>query len=165
MPKYAGEYTISFILKDSVYDTTNNPFEYKVTCVASNNVSFLETPFLERYLIKNATYGLREFNAYEFTKGEPNAQKVDAYISFDGGEFTKIVDTNKVLIEGDKTVQIKYAVDETNFVESDIVKIVDVNFDADNPYDIKMNKYFQYEKDAFTVEEFDADGWELTDIV
>jgi hypothetical protein len=28
-----------------------------------------------------------------------------------------------------------------------------------------MNKYFQYEEGAFTVEEFDEDGWELTDIV
>ena len=165
MPKYAGEYTITFNLKDNVYDTSSAPFEYKVTCVPSNYVSFLEAPFLERYLIKNAVYGLREFNAYEFTKGEPNAKKVDAFVSFDGGEFTKIQDTNKVLIEGDKTVQIKYAVDETNYVLSDIVKIADVNFDADNPYDIIMNKYFQYEEDAFTVDTEDEDGWELTDIV
>ena len=162
MPKYAGEYTISFILKDSVYDTTNDPFEYKVTCVASDNVSFLETPFLERYLIKNATYGLREFNAYEFTKGEPNAQKVDAYISFDGGEFTKIVDTNKVLITGSETAQVKYVASNGAEVYSSVVKIADVNY---GEYTIKMNKYFQYDEGAFTVEEFDEDGWELTDIV
>ena len=161
MAKYAGEYTITFTLKDNVFDTVNNPFEYKVNAVASNYVSFLESPFLERYLIKNATYGLQEFNAYEFTKGEPNAKKVDAYISFDGGEFTKIEDTNKVLITGEKTAQIKYAVDDSNYVVSDIVNIVDVDFESE----IKMNRYFQYEVGAFTVEEFDEEGWELTDIV
>ena len=161
MAKYAGEYVITYILKDNVYDNSNDPYEYSITSVASNNVSFLETPFLERYLIKNATYGLQEFNAYEFTKGEPNAKKVDAYVSFDGGEFTKIEDTNKVLITGEKTAQIKYAVDESNYVVSDIVKIADVEFDTG----IKMNRYFQYEDGAFTVEEEDEDGWELTDIV
>ncbi len=161
MPKYAGEYTISFIYKDNVYDFTENPYEYKVTCVASNNVSFLEAPFLERYLIKGATYGLREFNAYEFTKGEPNAKKVDAYISFDGGEFELIEDTYSVLITGEKTVQIKYAVDETNYVLSDIVKIADVSF-SDN---IKLKDYFQYEEGSFTVQEYDDEGWELTDII
>ena len=149
MPRYAGEYTISYILKDNVYDQTEEPFEYKVTCTASNNVSFLESPFLERYLIKNATYGLREFNAYEFTKGEPNPKKVDAYVSFDGGEFTKIADVNQILITGSKTAQIKYAVDENNYILSDIVKIADVSFDTG----MKMKDYFQYEEGAFTVEE------------
>ena len=161
-PKYAGEYTISYILKDSVYDQTESPFEYKVTCKASNVVSFLDTPFLERYLIKNATYGLKEFTAYEFTQGEPNAKKVDAYISFDGGEFTKIADINRVLITGNETAQVKYAVNDDNYILSDVVEIVDVNY---GDYTIKMNKYFQYEEGAFTVEEVDEDGWELSEIV
>ncbi len=163
IPKYAGEYTISFILKDDIYDRSDDPFEYKVNCVASDAVAFLDTPFLERYLIKNATYGLREFNAYEFTKGEPNAKKVTAYISFDGGEFTEIADVNKILITGEKTAQVKYAVNDENYILSDVVSIVDVQYGMD--YTIKMKDYFQYEDGAFTVEEFDDEGWELTDII
>ena len=161
MAKYAGAYTISYILKDNVNDFSNEPFEYTVNCVASQNVSFLDAPFLERYIIKNATYGLRDFTAYEFTTGAPVAQKVDAYISFDGGEFTKIEDTNFVTIEGNKTVQIKYAVDENNYVLSNIVDILDVDYGF---YSINMRKYFNYEEGAFTVEEYVSADYEKSDI-
>ena len=91
--------------------------------------------------MKNATYGLREFTAYEFSSGAPAAKQVSAYISFDGGAFNKIDDTNNVLITGDNTVQIKYAIDENNYVLSDVVDIVDVNYSY---YDINLRKYFVY---------------------
>ena len=161
MPKYAGSYTISYALKDNVFDLTGEPFEYTVNCTASNNVSFLNAPFLERYIMKNATYGLREFTAFEFSSGAPAAKPVSAYISFDNGAFELINDTNNVLITGDKTVQIKYAIDENNYVLSDVVDIVDVNYSY---YDINLRKYFVYEDGAFTVEELGADGYDKTDI-
>ncbi len=162
LPKYSGEYVIKFLVSDCVFNNFDEPFEYTVNSSASDNVAFMGSPFIERYLIKGASYGLNNFTAYEFSTGAPVPKKVKAEISFDGGEWIEIFDTNYVYIEGSETAQVRYVIDEDKMVYSDVVKIVDVQFEE---YDqLKMNRYFHFEDGEFVIDEFDSKGYEKSDI-
>ena len=163
LPKYSGDYTIKYLVSDNVFDNFAEPFEYTVNSTPSDNVEFMGNPFIERYLIKGATYGLNNFTAYEFTTGAPVEKVVDAYISFDGKDFVKITDTYNIEITGNETAQVKYVINEEKYVLSDKVKIVDVKFTEIRK--LKMNKYFNFEDGAFVIDEYDAKGYEKTDIL
>ncbi len=163
LPQYSGEYTIRFLISDNVFNNFDEPYEYAVNCSASNSVEFVGSPFVERYLIKGATYGLNNFTAFEYSTGAPIAKKVDAEISFDGGAWKKINDTFNVEIEGNETAQVRYLINENKYVLSDVVKIVDVNFDK--PRDLLMSRYFTFADGTFNVEDKDAQGNRKSDIL
>ena len=144
VPLYAGEYKIEYQFADNMMDYSKNGISYIVECSASNVVNFLEKPFLERYLIKDAEYSFDWISAYNFSTGEPIANdNVTAYIRFDESEYKQIDDLGKVKITGMHSAQLKFVCSDV-FVESDIAEIVDVNYAESRK--IKIEKYFVQEE-------------------
>ena len=141
VPLYAGEYTISYRFADNMMDYSANGIEYSVMSNVSEVVNFIEKPFLERYLLKDAEYSFEKINAYRYSTGEPVVEdNVTAYIRFDGAStYTEIADLNRVKITGTSTAQLKFACGDV-FVESDIATIIDVNYAESRK--IKIDKYF-----------------------
>ena len=163
-PLYSGSYTIEYICNDNAYSTV---FAYSVECQASNVVAFLEKPFINRYLIKDAVYAIEEIKASTFTTGKPMDKDAEAYISFDGNEFKKIDDLNSVKIEGESTACVKFVCDGVE-VLSDLVKIVDVRQDTNRAfggYNVSMSKYFVYDENDFVIDQFDQDNVARTEVI
>ena len=155
-PLYSGAYTITYLCSDNL---NTEEFTYTVNCAPSNAVVFMDKPFLSRTLIKNATYAIDNIQAYSFASGEPKPIDAQAFVSFDGGEFVKIDDVNKVKITGSQTAKLKFTCDGAEAdVFSDEVKIVDVNFGTG----MNLENYFYGEN--FTVATEDAEGAELSNI-
>lgn len=149
VPLYAGEYKVSYEYGDNLMQYTEDGVSYKVTAKASEAVNFLDKPFLDRYLIKDAEYSFGKVKAYRYSTGEPVAdENVTAYVRFDNGEYTKIPDLNKVKVTGSKTAQLKYVCGDA-FVETDVAEIVDVNYAS--PRKLNIKNYFV--QDGFAVGE------------
>jgi len=133
IPLYHGEYEIVFNYYDSVY---SYQYSYEVTSVASDEIRFLEDFVLPRHFIKDAYYSIDKLFAYSFENESPTAYDADFSVSFDKGVFLP-KNPDKVLIDGDYSVQFKFAYGEKEVV-SEIIPIVDVNFLSIN----NIERYF-----------------------
>ncbi len=141
-PLYSGEYTVTYTCSDNL---NTQEVSYRVNCTPSDAVVFLDKPFLNRTLIKDANYAIENVNAYSFATGSPVPIQAQAYVSFDGGEYVKVDDVKKVKITGSNTVQVKFTCDGAEQeVYSDKSSIIDVNFGSA----IKLEKYFYGENFA-----------------
>ncbi len=133
VPLYHGEYKINFRYYDSVYDYI---YSYNVDCVGSNEVRFLDDFILPRHFIKDAYYSIEKIYAYSFEEQNPTKFDAELKVSFDKGAFlTK--DADKVLIDGDFSVQFKFVYGDQEIV-SEEYPIVDVNFEEMN----NLERYF-----------------------
>ncbi len=158
---YQGTYTVRFTCSDNA---TSRVIEYNFTTVPSDVISFAQKPFIERYLIKDATYSFQTVDAIQYVNGMPEVaeDKADLSISFDGGAFTPIADINNVKITGSNTAQLKATYNGYS-VLSDVAIIRDVNFaaalnyaetgDPDEEAYLDGGKYFYYEDGAFAVQD------------
>ena len=133
VPLYHGDYKIVYEYFDSIYSYA---YSYDVTCVASNEVRFLDDFVLPRHFIKDTYYSIEKIYAYSFENANPTKLDADFKVSFDKGSFLN-KDPDKVLITGDFSVQFKFVYGDQEVV-SPIIPIVDVNFaDMNN-----LERYF-----------------------
>lgn len=133
VPLYHGTYEIIFNYYDSVY---SYQYSYEVTSVASSEIRFLDNFVLPRHFIKDAYYSIEKIYAYSFENESPTAYEADFSVSFDKGSFIA-KNPDKVLIEGDFSVQFKFVYGEKEVI-SEIIPIVDVNFETIN----NLERYF-----------------------
>ena len=104
VPLQHGEYEIVYKYFDSVYE---HEYSYKVNSVASNEIRFLDEFVLPRHFVKDAYYSIENIFAYSFENEKPTAYQAKFMVSFDKGMFVE-KNAEKVLIEGDSTVQFKF---------------------------------------------------------
>ena len=133
VPLQHGEYEIIYRYFDSVYEYE---YSYKVNSVASDEIRFLDEFVLPRHFIKDAYYTVEEIFAYSFENENPTAYKAQFMVSFDKGMFVE-KNSERVLIEGDSTVQFKFVYQGKEIV-SGLYPIVDVNFEETSG----IEKYF-----------------------
>ena len=160
IPLFTGDYKILYRCMDNGTDYWNEPIEFVLNCSSSDDVYFETQPFLQKYLIKDAKYSFDVPTAYKYVSGEKiKVSGTNLYVSFDGGEYTKVSNELEVLITGAKTAQFK--VENGNAVMySEIAEIVDVNY-ADRRNLIIQN-YFVGD---FTVDTEDENGELLRDLL
>ena len=146
MLNYAGEYTIEYTYSDNAIAQV---VSYKVTCNASDVVSFSDKPFLQRYLIKNATYDFDEIYTYSYVTGSKQPyQPAEIFIAYDAdinqaniadSTFTKLDSAYSNKITGSEKAVLKYQYGEY-VAYSDIATIVDVGMEK--LATLKQYKYF-----------------------
>ncbi len=129
-------YKIVYTVQDNV---CVKEFSYNVDVEIRNDAVFIDKPFIPEYVIKGASYKVEQIFAYVKDGNNFENKKADLMVAFDGGAFEKVTDINKLIINGNESVSIKFIYDK---VESQIItsKIVDVGFEtADN---LQLDKYF-----------------------
>ncbi len=136
IPETTGEWVITYQVKDNF---GVGEFSYKVNCVPSDSVNFKQLPNLPRYFIKGQKYNIGQVYAYTYTGAQPTQNLAELFVSFDGGEKTKVAAVNAVEITGSNYAQFSYEYGG-KVVVSDQVKIVDVVAPQANKVD--MFKYF-----------------------
>lgn len=140
VPLYVGDYQIVYKYGDNAVNNFDNPLSVKADCKSSDNVCFLDKPFIQRYLLKDASYALDMVNAYSFVNGKPEIiDGTKAYVSFDGEDFVEIEDLNSVKISANSTARIKF-VNGTAEALSDVATVIDVNYAVKNK--IRVQDYF-----------------------
>ncbi len=122
LPTELGEYKVKYIYADNVYDGT---YEYTAECVKSSTVHFedVDANLPERY-IKGATYKAEQ--RYAYYQGE--RLKVNAYVSFDGGEYVAITG-NDFTVNAENSVRFKYECNGS-YAESKTVAVKDVGYSS-----------------------------------
>ena len=143
VPSYSGEYKIIYTISDNVFTVTE---EFAINCKPSDRVGFSSTINSPRYLIKGAEYSFENVGAYSFKTGEPKDIPVQAFISFDGGDFVSISNIKKVQIEGSKDAVLKFSCgqgDNTEELVSEKIDIVDVNYASKT--NLFIQNYFVHE--------------------
>lgn len=133
-----GTYTITYLYRDAFYSES---YSYTIKTSDAGVPSFARNDILlPNYFIKGATYSVEEVPAYRYAASGVSSSEVDAYVRFDGGEYT-LCDEKALQISGEKTMQIKFVCRAATsvFIESEIVPIVDVGYTGS----LKIEKYFQ----------------------
>ena len=146
---YAGTYKVRFTFADNAVSSVS---EYEFTTVPSNVITFASKPFINRILMKDATYNFETVDAIKYINGAPEfAGKAQLQIKFDNGSFQNIQDLDKVVITGSKTAQLKAVYGEYSIL-SDVAVITDVNYAAaksNGGRGLNGANYFYYEDGAF----------------
>ena len=130
-----GTYKIVYEYGDVVQRKTAT---FEVESCISNEIT-IEEPMLPEYFIKNASYTL-EYSPITFYDSEITRQGTpDVYVSFDDKQYVKI-DFEKLKIEADSTVKLKYQYENTVLYETvEPIPVVDVNFGKK----LSLQNYFQ----------------------
>ena len=120
-PVYAGVYTIEYVYSDYVETKT---FTYDITVNASNKPVFFGEAVIPRYFIKNCTYYIPDYYAYDYSDGFKE-RKADIYASVDGGA-RNLVSGNSLTVNAENTLDIIYKAGEAEKVYN--AKVVDTNY-------------------------------------
>lgn len=133
----AGEYTVTYTYSDAAYVYTK---EVIFTVADAGAIDFTSDVALPYYFIKNASYTLEGAEAYRYTASAPQEVKTKCFINFDDKGYVEC-NPEEVKIEAERTVQIKYVSieDETVFIETSKVSVVDVGIDAAK---LSIGEYF-----------------------
>lgn len=122
-----GKYTVTYSYSDDLY---SGSYTYEFEAVNGGNSRFesdkIVTP---KYMIKGAEYSVAKVAAYQYSSVTPIAAATEYTISYDGGAYVPF-DPEKFTVSGASTLKIRYSVssDDSVFIESDEVKIVDAGY-------------------------------------
>lgn len=126
LPEYAGEYTVTYLFKDNIYEEA---YSYKVTCV-DEGVATFKNPFtLPSYLMKGASYTINPITAYTAGNSGLKENVATVSVSVDGGEYQTLsaAQMQAYKVEGNQTVRFKASY-QNNEVESELYSVVDVGY-------------------------------------
>lgn len=166
---YQGEYEIVYTLKDNV---STYVYSYKVNATPSQTaVNFVNVGNVDinKYIIFNQTYGLKDVKATKFNTGVPVLVDADVYLLYynANGEYISTSEKKKAVnckidyVENAKYVVVRYQVGEGEnapYVDTNMATLVDVGYGGN----IIKHKYFQGD---FTVQETNLEtGKPLRDI-
>ncbi len=133
-PVYAGVYSIEYIYSDYVETKT---FSYDITVNASDKPVFFADAVVPRYFIKNCTYYIPDYYAYDYSNGLSEL-KADIFVSVDGAEPYRL-SGNSVTVEAENTLDIIYKAGATEKTYN--AKVVDTNYGE--PGKVKFTEYLQ----------------------
>ncbi len=126
LPSYVGEYTITYLFKDNVYE---EEYSYVVSCVDENAAAF-QNPFkLPAYFMKGATYTFDPVTAYTAGNGEFNENAAVVSVSVDGASYQTLSASQmqSYTVTADKTIQFKASYGN-DYVESKVYSVIDVGY-------------------------------------
>ena len=132
-----GNYTVRYECSDAYYD---GEYSYSFASVESDKAVFEKRSIpAPEYYIEGATYSVENVGAYRYKVGGKELVSVKAYASYDGGEY-KEISTDGFRVEKAASVKLKLAEigNESNYIESEEIKIVDVGYNGD----LDVAKYF-----------------------
>ena len=126
VPAYAGEYTVTYLFKDNVYEEA---YSYKVTCADENSAIFQDPFSFPAYFMKGASYAVDPVIAYTAGNGAFKENKATVSVSVDGGEYQTLTDAqmSAYKVEANQTLQFKASFGN-DFVVSKQYSVVDVGF-------------------------------------
>ncbi len=126
IPEYTGKYTITYILKDNVYEET---YSYKVECVDEGSAVFNNPFTFPISFIKGASYTIPSVSAYTAGDGEFNEHEATLSVSVDGSAYQELssAQMQSYKVEANQTLQFKATYGD-NAVESTVYAVVDVGF-------------------------------------
>ena len=132
-----GEYTVTYTYADLFYQ---GEYSYSFEAQDAGNYSFDGNVVLPKYFIKGASYTLEKTKLYRYSGVDPQLAETKAYIRYGTSAYTEI-DAAAFTVTGNKKATVKYvcADDETVFVESEEITIVDVGY---NTAEFDKSKYF-----------------------
>ncbi len=133
-PIYAGVYSIDYIYSDYVETQT---FSYDITVSSSDKPVFFGDAIVPRYFIKNCTYYIPDYYAYDYSDGVKTV-KADIFISADGEEES-LLNGNSVTIEAQNTFAVIYKVGKTT--KTYLGNVVDTNYGESG--NVAFDKYLQ----------------------
>lgn len=134
-----GKYKIDYVCSDIIYSCV---YTEEFTATDAGQYGFdAKKIIMPEYVIKGASYSFDNVNLVKYTAGGNLAAEYDAYMISDGGSPVKC-DASQVVIAADSTVRFRLVAknDATKMIESDELKVVDVNYTVKN--DLKFAKYF-----------------------
>ncbi|MBR2376323.1 MAG: hypothetical protein IKA85_00905 [Clostridia bacterium] len=131
----SGKYTFIYEYTDGYYNET---YSYTLDCKPSDTMLLLDGLPFPKYYIKNATYSFNDAFVYSFEESKIKKNKIDVYISQDGGEY-KALNKNKEKITASNTVKFKLKCNNWE-EETENYPVVDVNYSNRNA--LKLEKYF-----------------------
>ncbi len=126
IPACAGEYTVTYLFKDNVYE---EEYSYKVACVDENSAVF-QTPFyFPAYFIKGASYTVDPVTAYTAGNGDFNKNEAEVSVSVDGGAYQTLskAQMQAYKVEANETLRFKASFGNDS-VESPLYSVVDVGY-------------------------------------
>lgn len=143
-----GEYTVHYAYADLFYE---DEYTYSFTAEDQGVYAFKDSIVAPKYLIKGASYTLTAPRLYQYTGDTPTLADVKAYIRYDSGAYQEF-DPATLTVEGKKKAVIKYVsvLDETVYIESEELTVVDVNYGTT---DFDKTKYFAGNFTASTVKD------------
>lgn len=127
----AGRYTVKYSYYDDLY---SGSYSYDFTAEDRGIYRFESDAIgLPKYLIKGAEYSVDVNKAHLYTAQDPKEAEVNAYIKYDGGEFTRF-DPASFTVTGNTSAVIRFtcANNENTYIESETVKITDVGYKSQN---------------------------------
>lgn len=135
--KSTGEYTVTYTYADLFYQ---GEYSYSFEAQEAGNYVFDGNVILPKYFIKGASYTLEKTKLYRYSGLEPQLAETKAYIRYGTGAYTEF-DAAALTVSGNKNAVVKYvcADDETVFIESEEITIVDVGY---NTAEFDKSKYF-----------------------
>ena len=77
-PFYAGEYTITYTVKDYIAEAQAS---YTLNVAKTEQSIFVDVPMIPKYVIANATYETPKLSGYRFENGKPIVADAEVYIS------------------------------------------------------------------------------------
>lgn len=134
-----GNYKVEYVCSDIIY---NCVYTDEFTAADAGQYGFdAKKIIMPEYVIKGAGYSLNHVNLVKYTAGGNLAAEYDAYVINDGGAPVKC-DPFEVVITASNSVRFRLVAknDATKVVESDELKVVDVNYSVKN--DLALAKYF-----------------------
>lgn len=154
-PKYLGKYRITYKFSDNVFESE---YSYEVDVQPRKDVVFLDDISFYDNVIKNAAYKITPISAFVKSANGYTETQAECFVSFDGKDFIKVVNTEKVKIEAQNTVEVKFmyqGVSSNTFC----AQVIDVGFGDTDYY--KLSKYFVGD---FDVLEYDSNGKKINNI-
>ena len=132
----AGKYVATYYYKDAAYTCVK---EIEFTVADAGIIGFTSDVAVPNAFIKNASYSLEGGEAYKYTAAAPEKVATKYYVNFDGNGYSEC-NPDEVFITATSTVQIKVAcaADESIFIESDVIPVVDVGMGGL----LKIGEYF-----------------------
>lgn len=126
VPAYAGEYTVTYLFKDNVYE---EKYSYKAACVDENAAIFQDAFSFPAYFMKGASYTIDPVVAYTAGNGAFKENEAVVSVSVDGGEYQTLTPAqmSAYKVEANQTLQFK-ATFGNNSILSKLYSVVDVGF-------------------------------------
>lgn len=137
-----GEYVVTYTYADAFYE---DEYSYSFEAKNAGKYSFDGDLILPKYFIKDASYTLEKTKLYRYSGPEPQLAETKAYVRYGAGAYSEI-DAASFTVTGNKKATVKYVCvdDETIFIESEEIEIIDVGY---NTAEFDKSKYF---KGSFT---------------
>ncbi len=152
LPEYAGEYTVTYLFKDNVYE---EEYSYVVTCVDEGSATFKNPFTLPSYLMKGATYTIDPIIAYTAGSVALKENVATVSVSVNGGEYQTLsaAEMKAYKVEADQTLRFKASY-QNNEVESQLYSVVDVGFGKTT----EEKDYLKYMQGNYTAAELLDEG-------